>query len=120
MNPTVEDLPQSDKPIQSPQGAARSEPVAHFVLAPRFNIDIPNKQEDGKLAEVWAYAGQMAQSDDIQEILWEVIHLEGVLGAPRLGESRLDRLYKYAKLKRQENQIQQELRDVTLGSHNIR
>lgn len=117
MEPIVEDLPDSGKPIQSPQAAARDEPIAHLILAPRFDIDTPNKQEDGKLAEVWAYAQMTAKSADIQDILWEVIHLENVLGAPRLGESRLDRLYRYAKLKRQEAQIQRDLKDVALGSN---
>lgn len=112
----VEDLPQ--KQIQSPQAASRGEPVVHLALAPRFNIDTPNKQEEGKLAEIWAYCQAMAKSENIQDIIWEAIHLEGVLGAPRLGESRLDRLYRYTKLKRQEAQIQNELRQVAT-SHNL-
>jgi hypothetical protein len=104
----------SDSPIQSPQAVARSQPIAHLALAPRFNIDSPNKTEDGKLAEIWAYAQGVAKSDNIPDVIWEVMHLEGVLGAPRLGESRLDRLYRYAKLKRQEAQIQRELRNVVV------
>jgi hypothetical protein len=75
---------------------------------------MPTKEEEGKLAEVWALAQTTAKSENIQDVIWEVIHLEGVLGSPRLGESRLDRLYRYAKLKRQEAQIQQELRDVAI------
>jgi hypothetical protein len=115
MDILVEDLPENtSQTIQSPQAAARSDAVAHLALAPRFNIDTPTKQEEGKLAEIWALAQGVAKSADIQDVLWEVIHLEGVLGAPRLGESRLDRLYKYAKLKRQEAQIQRGLQDVAL------
>lgn len=113
MNPIVEDLPQSEQPIQSPQAAARHDNIAHYVLAPRFGIDMPNKQEDGQLAELWAYAKGMAKSENIPDIIWEVIHLEGVLGSPRLGEGRLDRLYRYAKLKRMESQIQEDLKNVT-------
>jgi len=114
MDITVENLPDSQKPIQSPQATARTEPVAHLALANRFGIDIPNKEEDGKLAEIWAHAQGIAKSADVQDILWEVIHLEGVLGAPKLGESRIDRLYRYAKLRRQEAQIQGELQNVAL------
>lgn len=117
MDIIVEDLPDQN-PIQSPQAAARSEPIAHMALAPRFGIDMPNKQEEGKLAEIWAYAQSVAKSEDIQDIIWEVIHLEGVLGAPHLGETRLDKLYKYTKLKRQEAQIQSDLKNV-VGSHNL-
>lgn len=119
MNPIVEDLPESDQPAPSPQAAARQEQM-YLALAPRFSIDIPTKQEEGQLAEIWAYAQGIAKSEKIPDIIWEVIHLEGVIGAPRLGESRLGRLYRYAKLRRQEAQIQTELKDVTLGSHNIR
>lgn len=112
MDIQVESLP--DKTPQSAQAAARGESVIPLVLANRFHIDIPTDIENKKLSEVWALAQGSANSDDIQDILWEVIHLEGVLGSPRLGESRLDRLYKYAKLKRQEAQIQTELKDVQL------
>lgn len=110
MDITVEELPSKD--IQSPQAVARSEPIAHLALAPRFQIDMPNKQEDGKLSEIWAYAQGVAKSENIPDIIWEVIHLEGVLGAPRLGESRLDRLYRYCKLKRQERTIQEQLKSL--------
>ncbi len=110
---TVEPLPDSQQPVQSPVAAARSEPIAHLSLAPRFGIDTPNKQEESQLAEVWAYAQSKAKSENIPDIMWEVVHLEGVLGSPKLGESRLDRLYRYAKLRRQEAQIQTELKDVT-------
>lgn len=109
----IEDLPNNQ--IQSPQASARSEPIVHMALAPRFNIDLPTEQENKKMAEIWALAAQTAKSNDIQDVIWEVIHLEGVLGAPRLGESRLDRLYRYAKLKRQESEIQSQLRNVALG-----
>lgn len=119
MDVTVENIPEGQS-IQSPQAAARTEPIAHLALSGRFNIDSPTDEENKKMAEVWAFAQGVAKSADIQDVIWEVIHLEGVLGAPRLGESRLDRLYRYAKLKRQEAQIQSELKNVTLGSHNIR
>lgn len=113
----VEDLPDSQSPtIQSPLAAARSDAITHLALAPHFDLTNHTKEEDGKMAEIWALAQQTAKSADIPDIMWEVIHLEGVLGAPRLGESRLDRLYRYAKLKRQEARIQQDLRNVSLGS----
>lgn len=108
---TVEPL-DNQQPTQSPLAAARSDPIAHMALAPRLNIDAPSDDDNKKLAEVWAYAQGVAQTNDIQDTIWEVIHLEGVLGAPRLGESRLDRLYRYAKLKRQEAQIQSDIRGV--------
>jgi len=112
MEITVEDLPEDSLQTQSPQSAARSDSVAHMALADRFNVSNPTKEEEGKLAEIWAHAQGLAKSENIQDVIWEVIHLEGMLGAPRLGESRLDRLYRYAKLKRQESYIQEELKGV--------
>ncbi len=117
MDIQVENLP-DNTPVQSVQAAARTEPIAHMALAPRFGIDAPTDQENKQMSEVWALAQSVAKSESIQDVIWEVIHLEGVLGAPRLGESRLDRLYRYAKLKRQEAQIQSELKNV-VHSHNL-
>ena len=116
MEITVEDVATPTTP--SPQAAARTDGVAHLALASRFEITDANQAEDNKLAEVWAYAQGMAKSPEISDVMWEVIHLEGVLGAPRLGESRLDRLYRYTKLKRQEAKIQEDLKNVS-GSVNI-
>lgn len=110
----IQTEPLDNTPVQSAQAAARSDSVAHLSLKDRFHIDMPTEQQEKQLAEVWALAQQTAKSEDISDVIWEVIHLEGVLGAPRLGEGRLDRLYRYAKLKRQEAQIQTELHDVAL------
>lgn len=109
MEVTVEDLPET--PAESPQAAARSD-FMHMAIAQRFDITSPTKEEDKQLSEIWAWAQGMAKSENIPDIVWEVIHLENVLGSPRIGEARLDRVYRYVKLKRQEAQIQQELRDV--------
>jgi hypothetical protein len=106
----------ADNSPQTPQPAMPSTPAPHLVLANRFEIDSPSKNEDNKLREVWDYARSQSNTKDSQDVLWQVIHLEGLLGAPRLGESRLDRLYRYCKLKRQESQIQSELKNVAVGS----
>lgn len=111
MDIQVENVPE-DAPAPSVSAAARQDTL-HLAIAERFNIQTPNQQEDRQLAEVWAYAQGLAKSDDISDIIWEVIHLESVLGSPRIGEDRLGRLYKYAKLRRQEAQIREELKNVT-------
>lgn len=107
----VEDLPVEEQDL-SPEVDQAVEPTEHLALLQHFNIDIPNKQETGKLMEVWDYGKQMSKTGDLQDIIWQVISLERTLGAPRLGESRLDRLYRWAKLKRQETQIQEQLKSV--------
>lgn len=119
MEVIVEDLPEGSPQADqtAPLSAAKPNEITHLAIASRFNIDIPNGEEDKKLAEIWQYASSLSQTKDIQDIVWQVINLEGTLGAPRLGETRLDRLYRYAKLRRQAAQINQELKDVSLGNH---
>lgn len=112
MDITVENIPADEVGATPAQATAPSDTTTHLLLANRFNIDTPTKEEDGKLREIWQYAQSMTDSSDLQEILWQAIHLENTLGAPRLGESRLDKLYRFTKLKRQESQIQRELKDV--------
>lgn len=108
----TEDLPQTDQPADSPAGSTQTDTVQHLLIANRFNIDSPSKEESGKLAEIWDHAKSLSKTGDLQDVIWQVVHLEQVLGAPRLGESRLDRLYRYAKLKRQESYVQEELKRV--------
>lgn len=112
----VEDLPQDQQSPGSPAVAVQTDPVEHLALAERYGIDSANKEESGKLAEIWGYAKGLSESKEITDVIWQVMHLEQMLGAPRLGESRLDRLYRFSKLKRHESQIQEELKGVAIGS----
>jgi hypothetical protein len=112
---TVEELPK--EPTQEPTTEANKS-VEHLAIARRFNIETPSREEENKLIEVWELAKSLSKTGEIQDVMWQVIHLEGTLGAPRLGEGRLDRLYRYAKLKRQEKAIQEELKSVG-GSGNL-
>lgn len=113
MEITVEDLPdESQKPIQSPLAAARSSSISHLAIKDQFSIDIASGEEEGKLQEIWAYAKSMANSEDINDVVYEVIHLKGKVGQPRLGESYLDRAYRYCKLKRHEAITQEQLRGL--------
>lgn len=121
MNPIVEALPDSPGmpgDQTAPYSAVNGESSTHLAIADRFNIDIPNKQEDNKLAEIWQYASGLSETKEISDVIWQVINLEQIVGIPRLGESRLDRLYRYAKLRRQESQIREQLKNVT-SSYNL-
>ena len=116
MQVEIENVPDN---TQSPLATVRSDQSAmHLAIASRFNIDTPTQEEENKLSEIWAHAQGKAGTENIQDIIWEIINLESTLGAPRLGESRLDKMYKYAKLRRQEAQIQADLRNVS-GSANL-
>lgn len=101
--------------IDQPQIASTAEvpnPVAHLAIANEFGVESPSKEEEKKLMEIWEHGKSLSKTGDMHDIIWEIMHLSRSLGAPRLGESRLDRIYRYAKLKRQERAIQEELRHV--------
>ena len=98
---------------QAPLGTPDAGAIQHLAIADRFGISNPTQEEENKLMEIWDHAAGLSKSGEITDIIWQVIHLEGVLGAPRLGEERIDRLYRYAKLRRQERQIQSELKGVS-------
>lgn len=110
----TEPLPQEELPIVSPEAAARKDDVSHLAIKDRFNIDIPTDDEQKKLAEIWAFAKGNANSEEIKDIIWEVIHLQGVIGAPRMGERTLDKLYRYVSLRRQEAKIKSDLQETVL------
>lgn len=81
-------------------------------IARRFNIDTPTKEEEGKLIEIWQHGKSLSKTGDIQDVMWQIMHLQRTLGAPRLGESPLDKVYRWAKLKRQQADIEEELKVV--------
>lgn len=111
MDIVVENLPQTD--VQTGQSAAEStNPVAHLAIAQRFNIGTPTKEEEGKLIEIWEHGKTLSKTGDMQDVMWQIIHLQRTLGAPKLGESPLDKVYRWAKLKRQQSQIEEELHSV--------
>lgn len=103
----VEDLPQEDA---IPEPATNVERVEHLILAPQFKLDAPSNEDKGKLAEIWALGKQLSTSQETYDVIWQVKHLMMTLGAPTPGESSLDRVYRYAKLKRQEKMIQAQLK----------
>lgn len=107
----VEDLPVEDG-ATTPQPATNVDAVEHLTLAPSFRIDSPSKEESNKMAEVWAFGKELSKTKEIHDIIWQVKHLMLTLGAPTPGESSLDRIYRYAKLRRQERMIQEELKRI--------
>lgn len=111
MEVTVESVPTNPRD-RAASGAAQTDTVSHLMAARHFNIDTPTKEEDGKLKEIWEHGKSLSQSGDLNDILWQVMHLSRTLGAPRLGESPLDKVYRWAKLKRQEIDIQSQLREL--------
>jgi len=108
----VEEIPKDEKPALGAEPAILTDPVEHLSISRHFNVDTPNKEEDGMLREVWAHGKAMSELGSIPDVIWQIMHVEQTLGAPKLGESRLDRVYRYAKLRRQEQMIQEQLHNV--------
>lgn len=108
----TEPLPddQSQKPTQP--ASTSTESIEHLVMARHFNIDTPTQEEDGKLREIWEYGKTLSKTGEMQDTIWQLIHLQRTMGAPRLGEAPLDKIYRWAKLKRQQANIEQELENV--------
>lgn len=107
----VEKVEQPDH--SGPQGSETPPtPNDHLVLRQHFNIDMPTEFENKKLAAIWEFAKSKSKTGDMSDVMWQVIHLSGDLGAPRLGESKLDKVYRWVTLKTQESRIQEQLRQV--------
>lgn len=112
-NVIVEDLPKDQqKPSEPQELVSAPDSVEHLILSQRFELESPSKTEDGKLREIWHFAKGKSPTKDIPDVMWQVMHLESIIGPPQLGESRLDKLYRYCKLRRQEAQIQSELKTI--------
>lgn len=116
MDITVEDIPQEPSD-RVPEPATQTERVEHLILAPQFRIDSPTNEDKGKLAEVWALGKQLSKTGETHDVIWQVKHLMMTLGAPTPGESSLDRIYRYAKLKRQIRQAETELKYLWASSY---
>ena len=114
----VEDIPKQDSPpVNRNTIALSTEPVEHLAIASRFNIDTPTKEEGEKLSTIWGYVKSKGDATSMSDLIWQVINLEQTVGAPKLGETRLDKLYRYVQLRIQESRIQEELKDVSLGAN---
>ena len=111
MDIQIEDVPQDAAPVTQTERSA--DHIEHLAIANRFNISTPTKEENEKLQTIWSYVKQQGDERPMSDIIWEVISLEQTLGAPKLGETRLDKLYRYVKLRVQESRIQEQLKDVT-------
>lgn len=113
MDIQVEDIsPVEQVGSTSPSPSIGTDTSEHHLISRHFGIDMPDTAETGKLKEIWEYGKGMSKTGDVQDVIWQIIHLQRTLGAPRLGESPLDKVYRWAKLKRQERNIQEELKNV--------
>lgn len=115
MDIQVEPLPQDSRPPENVTTVASStDSVEHMAIAQRFNIDTPTKEENEKLQTIWSWVKQKGGERSTSDVIWDVINLEGTVGSPKLGETRLDKIYKYVRLRINEARIQEQLKDTVL------
>lgn len=107
----VEDLPVEETQISADKHE-NSDSISHLAIANHFNVENPNKEEEKKLREIWNFGKTISDTGEITDVMWQVMHLSRTMGAPRLGETLLDKVYRWAVLKRQEKEIQAELQSV--------
>lgn len=108
----VEDIAPQEQP-QTSQTNHPTKEVAHLAIAQRFNVENPSGEDEKKLSEIWDYVKQNSGKTEIGDLVWEVMHLENQIGTPRIGEARLDRIYRYCKLRRQASIIDSELKSIS-------
>lgn len=110
MEVIVEDLPNNQE--SSPEPSQNVDSVNHLILASHFDISSPSKEDENKLRTIYEHGLTLSKTGEPHDVLWQVMNLRRSLGAPRLGESSLDRVYRWSKLKAQQNHIEQELKNV--------
>lgn len=110
MDIQVEELPNNQE--KSPDVVQNTDSVNHLILTSHFDISSPSKEDENKLRTIYEHGLTLSKTGEPHDVLWQVMNLRRSLGAPRLGENALDRVYRWAKLKSQQNYIEQELKNV--------
>lgn len=113
MDIQVEELPDQPRPNITTV-AANPDSIEHLAIAERFNITSPTKEENEKLQTIWDYVKAKGGERSMGDVIWDVINLEQTIGSPNLGQTRLDKLYKYVKLRINEARIQEQLKNTVV------
>lgn len=91
--------------VQSAAVIAANEDADKAEVAPLaglLKIDHPTGKEQGQLAFIMAYLRENASdATNISALLWQLRDIENRLSAPRIGESRLSKIYNYVRLARE-------------------
>lgn len=112
MDVIIENIPEENTESSEPRANSGVESLEHLALSQRYGIDTPTKYEDKQLRELWDYGKQLSKTGDTTDIIWQIMHLQATLGAPRYGEKILDKVYRYVNIKRQVTQLEDELRTI--------
>lgn len=93
----IEALPAEEQKAETREELVNSKAIQHLLLLKHFGIDShPTTEETQKLRTIWDFAQKGSAADTVKAI----IRLRNKLGAPTIGESLLDRVYRHVQLRR--------------------
>jgi hypothetical protein len=84
------------------QPGAANEDFTYLPLEKMLGLDDAKPQERQQVKEVWDHF----KSDTTADKLYQIRSLENKLGVPRLGESRLGKIYNYVKMTQQIKELE--------------
>lgn len=93
-----------DPVIQIEDGMTKPEPAfieSHGILNDYFEVDRVGFSEGEKLRGVWQLLREQFPNKPVQEYLHQLRQIESKLGAPRIGQSRLNRVHGYLMIQKQ-------------------
>lgn len=83
-----------DSPVDEKYSFNETEPLASY-------LGVDNAEFQDKLAEIAGFIrGDKKEFTDI-DLLNEIRHIETRLGAPDIGQKRIDQVYRYVRIQRQ-------------------
>lgn len=107
-------IAEQNKPVSSP--SAITSDVDHSTpLAGFLNVSQPTAEQREQLKTVWAYAENSTEDKSVASLLYAIQKIENRLSSPKLGETRLDKVYRYVKLQKQVD-IATKMRDSMMRS----
>lgn len=108
-----EDQAPTQDPVQD------SDDLEHRTLYREFALANPGQKTEEKVKALWNWAKKQSKSDDQTDIVWQIVDLKNRLGAPAIGENRLDLLYRWVRLEEEGARIEAQKRQLggSYGTH---
>lgn len=85
--------------IPTKDGETGSVEVPYPALKDYFNVDEVTDGQRDKFKVIWDHFSE--ESDSVGDLMYKMRQLENRLGSPAIGESRLTKMYNYAKISSQ-------------------
>lgn len=109
LTPTVE-VTEDGIEVRSPEPQSDLSAVELLPLQGFLNVDDPGARQRTQMKAIWEYFSKDAQG--VGDALYRVKQTEMKMMAPKLGESRLSKLYNYVKLQTQSQDLQTQLENL--------